>query len=48
MRTAQLVQLVERRLDFGIYPGFSAIPGFRSANRDDIGKGSVGGHPETV
>jgi len=48
MRMAQLVQLVERLLDFGIYPGIPAIPGFCRTNRDDIGKGSVDGHPKTV
>ncbi len=48
MRTAQLMQLVERLLDFVIYPGVPAIPGFCGTNCDDIGKGRVGGHPKTV
>jgi len=42
------MQLVERFLDFRIDPGFPPIPGLLGANRDDIGKGPVHGHPETV
>jgi len=48
MRMAQLMQLVERLFYFGIDPGFAAVPRLLGANGDDIGKGRVGGHPETV
>lgn len=48
MGITQLVQLVERLLDFRIDPRRLAIPGLLGANRDHIGKGRVGGHPEAV
>lgn len=48
MRMAQLVQLVERFLDLGIYPGFLAIGCFARTNPDHIGKGAVGRNPEPV
>ena len=48
MRMAKLVELVERLLDLGIDPGFLAIRCFGGTNCYHIGKGAVGGHPETV
>ena len=48
MGMAKLVQLHERLLDFGIYPGFLAIGGLRGANIDHIGKGGIGGDPKAV
>lgn len=48
MRITELVELVERLFDLGIYPGFLAILRFGGANGDHVGKGAVGGYPETV
>lgn len=48
MRMAQLVQLVERLFYFGIDPGVPAVPCLCGTNRNNIGKGLVGGHPKTV
>ncbi len=45
---AKRVQLVEGFLDFGIDPGFPAISGLLGTYRDDLGKGGVCAHPETV
>tara|TARA_R110000824_G_scaffold209_24_gene1161 strand:+ start:10475 stop:10792 length:318 start_codon:yes stop_codon:yes gene_type:complete len=48
MRISQLVQVIERFLDFRIYPGFLAIGCLCGTYRDHISKGAIGGNPKPV